>query len=103
MKTAEQLFELESEVVSLEIQRLEEEFTLKGRESALLTSEESRIDGKNAEIRAAQLWMLTQPERVLVMDLEAKVMKRKAELNQAKALHKSLLAIATLLANDPLQ
>ncbi len=98
LEVTEQLHALETEIVSLEIRRQEQEFMLKTRESALLAEESGPITGKNAEMRAAQLWGLTQSDRVLVLDLEAQIMRDKGDLTHLRTLHKSLLAISALLS-----
>lgn len=103
LEVTEQLHALETEVVSLEIRRQEQEFMVKTRESALLADESGVITGRNAETRAAQLWGMTQSEKVLVLDLEAQVMRGKADLNHLRTLHKSLLAISALLSPSSLQ
>lgn len=91
----------EEQLVKIETRRREHEFTLKDQEARLLASENSVITGKNAETRSAQVFSLTGPERVLLLDLEVQVSEAKAALNRARALHRSLLAIAAMVAGSP--
>lgn len=90
----------EEEVAQLEILRRGHEFTLKDKEMRLLLDETGPINGKNAELRTAQLFSLSEPEHVLVMDAEAQVTNKKAELNTRRSMHRSLLAISYLIAGS---
>lgn len=101
LETAEQIGAAEQELVQIEARRREHEFNLKDQEARLLASENSPITGKNAETRSAQVFTLTGPERVLLMDLELQVASAKAQLNRVKATHRSLLAIAAMVAGSP--
>ena len=74
------------------------EANLKAKEAELMLSGE--IDGKNAEVRAAQMAEKTFSERVGVKEAEKTVANMRANLNAAHNEFNALRAIATLLAGE---
>lgn len=89
------------EYLGLQRRLAEQEFTLEDQEARLLTAPNSPIDGKNTEVRAAQMFGLTGPEHVLIMELKSQVAMKKAEIDYHGARHRSLIAAAALLAAGP--
>lgn len=69
-------------------------------EAELLIREDSPINGKNAEIRAAQMRQETQAERAAIASAEAALIKEKASLNKLQNEFRALRAIVAMLTNQ---
>lgn len=89
--------EADKQLLCLIARQNEREFAFRKLEADLLLDEKGPIDGRNAEVRAAQLFVHTAPERALVMDVKQQVAEAKAELDYQRALHEALIAAAGLM------
>jgi hypothetical protein len=69
-------------------------------EAELLICEDSPINGKNAEIRAAQMRQETTAERQAIQAAEAALLKEKTSLNKLQNEFKALRAIVAILSNQ---
>lgn len=88
----------EESILKLEAQRRDLEFALQMRKNDLLCQEDGPIQGKNAEIRAAQLSQHTLPLEIQISEVEQQLARHKAKLRCLQAGHHSLLMISNLLA-----
>jgi hypothetical protein len=90
----------ELELHAAENARLQAVRFLQQEEDALLL--DGTIDGKNSEVRAAQIRQLTASVREVVEEREHVVARLKIGLRHLQAEHSSLRAIARLLAGGEL-
>jgi hypothetical protein len=72
---------------------------LKELEASLLLQDNGPINGKNEQIRAAQLYERTAPERILVEIAEKEVARARLQLGVEKNAYKSWHAICGLMAS----
>lgn len=79
---------------SIELQEAKDE--LDEKEAALILS--GKIDGKNAELRQAQMLALIRSERKAVRSLEKEVSRHKVDLNSLVNEFKAYRSIARLLS-----
>ena len=91
----------EKEVLELEDRRRELILELQIAESNLILQEGGPINGKNAEIRAAQLLAETAPERIVINEFEREIARKKCQLNGYQNLFKVNQGIIALLASRP--
>ena len=91
----------EQEVLKLEDHRRELLLQLQIAEADLLTREGGPINGKNAEIRAAQLLQETAPERVQINEFEREIARRKCELTYHQNVFKINHSLMGLFASRP--
>ena len=87
-------------IIQLEEKRRQMEFELDSRKADLLTQVDGPINGKNAEIREAQLHIHLLPQRILIADVEKQIAEQKVQLRYLHLLHRSNLAIASMLSAD---
>src|SRR5262249_31394149 len=85
----------ERELIEAEGARRHAAGCLQARQDTLLLTE---IDGKNAEIRAAQLRIATVTEQLLFDQAERRLAEARVSLHHLQAEHSSLRAIARLMA-----
>ncbi len=88
----------ETAVIKMSQNLMEAKDALAERESFLLLS--GKIDGKNAEIRSAQLRELTSAERQFVVDAENALAGVKAFLNKLRNTFEALQSIAQMLGRE---
>jgi hypothetical protein len=101
IKAAEAILDAEKELLALEDRRRELLLELQLAEAALLTQADGPINGKNAEIRAAQLLHETAPERIQINEYEREIARKRCELNFRQNMFKSHQAILALFAARP--
>jgi acetylglutamate kinase len=92
---------LEKKVLELEDRRRELMFELQIAEANLLTSDNSIINGKNAEIRAAQLLQETAPERIQINEYEREIARTKSELTFEQNMFRANQAILAFFSSRP--
>ncbi len=91
----EAIEEAENELVEVNAELFSAKDLLADKEAELLVN--GKIDGKNAEIRAAQMRGATKQEREAVTLFESDVARAKVKLNVVLNKFKAYLAIAGLL------
>jgi hypothetical protein len=92
---------LEKKVLELEDRRRELMLELQIVEANLLTADNTPINGKNAEIRAAQLLHETAPERIQINEYEREIARTKADLTFEQNMFRGNQAILALFASRP--
>jgi hypothetical protein len=92
---------LEKKVLELEDRRRELLLQLQISEANLLTTENSPINGRNAEIRAAQLLQETAPARIQINEYEREIARTKADLTFEQNMFRANQAILALFASRP--
>lgn len=95
MALPEEIFTIESALIGVNETILNAKNTLAAMEAALLTS--GKIDGKNAEQRAAQLKQLTEDERNAVIAAESELPKVRAALTKLQNEFAALKAVAGMM------
>ncbi len=100
MELVEELSLAESSVIGAGFALDEAKAALADREAELLIRDDSPINGKNAEIRAAQMRQETTAERQAIQEAEAALLKEKATLNKLLNEFKALRAIVAMLTNQ---
>lgn len=98
---AQNILAAEQEVLALEDRRRELLLELQIEEANLLTQENGPINGKNAEIRAAQLLQETAPERIQINEFEREIARKKSELVYQQNLFKASQALMPLFVAQP--
>jgi len=98
---AHHILTAEKEVLVLEDRRRELLLELQLTEAGLLTQADGPINGKNAEIRAAQLLQETAPERIQINEFEREIARKRCELTFRQNMFKSYQAILALFAARP--
>ena len=92
------IFKAENDVIAAQYTLQKAKDCLADREAELLLSGE--INGKNAELRQAQLRQLTESERAAVNDAEVEMLKARANLNKLMNESKCLRSAANILAGE---
>ena len=95
------IMKAEQEVLTLEDRRRELLLELQIAEAHLLTQEGGPINGKNAEIRAAQLLQETAPERIQINEFEREVARKKCELTYHQNVFRINHSLMALFAARP--
>lgn len=97
----EAIYNLENDVLKLEDRRRELMLQLQIEEADLLTQDNGPINGKNAEIRAAQLLQETAPERIQINEFEREIARTRSALTYHQNLFKAHQGILALFASRP--
>lgn len=90
-----EIAEAEDEVLSANVQLVQAKEALQQKEDGLLLG--NVIDGKNAEIRAAQMRAHTENERDILSDAELNLKNAVTRLNKLKDEFRALQTVAGLL------
>ena len=98
LEIPETIRKVEQEILLLEERRRQQEFAIEELKSRLLTQEDGPIQGKNAEVRAAQLQTYVLPQSILLADTVREIDAKKVDLRYWRLLHQSNSAISQLLA-----
>jgi hypothetical protein len=92
---------VEGDVLQLEDRRRELMLQLQIAESNLLTRIDGPINGKNAEVRAAQLLQETAPERIQINEFEREIARKKSELTYCQNLFKLNMGLLAFFTARP--
>jgi hypothetical protein len=101
LETASSIYNLENDILHLEDRRRQLMLELQVEEASLLTREGGPINGKNAEIRAAQLLQETGPERVQINEFEREIARIRSALTLQQNLFRAHQGILALFASRP--
>jgi hypothetical protein len=101
LQTASAIYNLEKDVLDLEDRRRQLLVELQLEEADLLTRDNSPINGKNAEIRAAQLLQETGPAKVQINEFEREIARTKSALTYQQNLFRTYQSILALFASRP--
>jgi hypothetical protein len=85
----------ELELLALEAEKQAAAAALQDREDELILT--GQIDGKNAEVRAAQMRAVTITERHRLEEISRRIARQKVSIHHLQAEHASLRSVARIL------